>query len=149
MASHPEIDRSQLFERLARGHAERLVVLTPNRRLAQALEGEFDRAQIAAGLATWEAPDVLPFDAFVERCYEEALYAPGGIDLPSLLTPEQERLLWEEAVASGEWAGKVLSKGTTAALAADAWALANEWRIESALEVWPGNEDSEAFAAWR
>ena len=53
MASHPLIDRSQLFERLARGHAERVVVLTPNRRLSQALEAEFDRRQVAAGLASW------------------------------------------------------------------------------------------------
>ena len=149
MASRNAIDRSKLFTRLARGHVERIVVLTPNRRLAQALEGEFDRAQLATGLASWEAPDILPFDTFVERCYEEALYAPGGSDLPTLMSPEQERLLWEDAVATGDWVGKILSKGATAALAAEAWALANEWRIESALDVWPGNEDSEAFAAWR
>src|SRR5688572_7388054 len=149
MPSHPVIPRPQLFERLALGHAERITVLTPNRRLAQAIEAEFDRVQVAKGLASWEAPDILPFDTFVERCYEEALYAPGGAELPALLSPEQERLLWEEAVASGDWAGKILSKGATAALAADAWMLANEWRIESALDVWPGNEESDAFAAWR
>jgi probable DNA repair protein len=149
MSQGMRISRSQLFERLARGHAERVTVLTPNRRLAQALEAEFDRAQLARGLASWEAPDILPYASFVERAYEEAMYAPGGVDLPALLTPEQERLLWEEAVGAGEWGGKVLSKAATAALAADAWALAHDWRIESALDVWPGNEDSEAFAAWR
>src|SRR5688572_17956148 len=105
MSSRNEIDHAQLFERLARGHAERLVVLTPNRRLAQALEAQFDREQLARGLASWDAPDIVPFDTFVARCYEEALYAPGGTDLPALLAPEQERLLWEEAVASGDWAG--------------------------------------------
>src|SRR5687767_4814847 len=149
MASRTDITRAELFTRLARGHGERIVVLTPNRRLAQALEADFDRSCLSRGLASWEAPDILPFPAFLVRAYEEALYAPGGVDLPALVSPEQERLLWEEAVGTAGWAGKILSKGATAALAADAWALAHEWRIDSALDVWPGNEDSEAFAAWR
>lgn len=149
MASRTEITRAELFARLARGHGERVTVLTPNRRLAQAVEGEFDRTCVARGLGSWEAPDILPFPAFLARAYEEALYAPGGVDLPALVSPEQERLMWEEAVGTAGWAGKILSKAATAALAADAWALAHEWRIESALDVWPGNEDGEAFAAWR
>lgn len=149
MSPARRIARPQLFERLARGHCARITVLTPNRRLAQALEAEFDRAQLARGLASWEAPDILPLPAFVDRAYEDALYAPGGGDLPALLSQAQEQLLWEEAVGAGDWGDKVLSKGATAALAAEAWNLAHEWRIESALDVWPGNEDSEAFAAWR
>lgn len=149
MVSRTQIDRSALFERLARGHGERLVVLTPNRRLAQALEAEFDRGQLARGLRSWEAPDIVHFQAFIERQYEEAIFAPGGADLPALLSPAQEQLLWEEAVAAGDWSARVLSRAATAALAAEAWSLAHEWRIESALDVWPGNEDSEAFAAWR
>ena len=147
MASHPLIDRSQLFERLARGHGERVVVLTPNRRLSQALEAEFDRRQVAAGLPSWEAPDIVPYDTWLERCYEEAVYSPGGAELPALLTPAQEQVLWEDAVRASRWS--VLSPAATAALAAEAWTLAHDWRLENALDVWPGNEDSEAFAAWR
>ncbi|HEX5128795.1 MAG TPA: hypothetical protein VFV90_03560, partial [Usitatibacter sp.] len=143
------IDRASLFERLARGHDERVVVLTPNRRLAQSLEADFDRMQLARGLASWEAPDIVPFATFVERAYEEAIFTPGGSELPALLSVAQEQLLWEEAVGAGEWSSKVLSRAATAALAAEAWSLAHDWRIESALDVWPGNEDSEAFAAWR
>jgi ATP-dependent helicase/nuclease subunit B len=143
------IDRSTLFQRLARGHEARVTVLTPNRRLAQALEAEFDRDRLGHGLASWEAPDIVPFPTFVERAYEEALFTAGGADLPALLSSAQEQLLWEEAVAAGEWSARVLSRAATAGLAAEAWSLAHEWRIESALDVWPGNEDSEAFAAWR
>jgi hypothetical protein len=149
MTTHPEIARAELFERLGRGHVERIVVLTPNHRLAQALEAEFDRAQGARGLPSWEAPDILHFSAFVERAYEEALYGSEGGELPALLTPAAEQILWEEAVRAGEWHAKVLSAPATAALAADGWSLAHEWGIDSALAVWPGNEDSEAFAAWR
>ena len=67
MASRTEITRAELFVRLARGHVERIVVLTPNRRLAQALEAEFDRTCLARGLGSWEAPDILPFPAFLVR----------------------------------------------------------------------------------
>jgi len=85
MDSRTTIDRSQLFKRLSQDPAAGLVVLTPNRRLAQAFEAEYDRMQLGRGLESWDAPDILPFDTFVERCYEEALYAPGGAGLPALL----------------------------------------------------------------
>src|SRR5256885_12575357 len=59
----------ELFQRLAEGHAARITVVTPNRRLAQALTAEFDAFQIGKGLTVWEAPDILPFGAFVERLW--------------------------------------------------------------------------------
>jgi hypothetical protein len=75
------IARDALFERLARGHAGRLAVLTPNRRLASALARDFDDSRAAAGLAAWESADILPWASFVERLWDEALteglwYAP-------------------------------------------------------------------------
>ena len=69
----PRLAKSELLERLAEGHAARITVLTPNRRLAQALAREFDQAQVARGLATWETADILSFGAFVERLWEDAL----------------------------------------------------------------------------
>ena len=114
-----EIDRSALFERLARGHAERIVVVTPNRRLAQALEAEFDRRQLARGLKSWEAPDILPFGAFVQRLYEDGLYSDLSAELPMLLTPAQEEEIWRQ----------VVTVESAAADCRDAWNLANAWRI--------------------
>jgi probable DNA repair protein len=137
-----------LFQRLSEGHAARITALAPNQRLAQALQAGFDRFQLAAGRASWEAPDILPFAAFVERCHEEALYADGADGLPTLLTPAQSQLLWEEALRASRWHDRVLSLPATAALAADAWQTAHAWRIEGALEAAHGNEDAQAFAAW-
>src|SRR5438552_2434659 len=56
----------ELFQRLAEGHAARITVVTPNRRLAQALTAEFDAFQIGKGLTVWEAPDFLRHFEFVE-----------------------------------------------------------------------------------
>jgi probable DNA repair protein len=139
---------SGLYQRLSDGHAARITVLAPNPRLVQALQAGFDRSQLAAGRTSWEAPDILPFAAFVERCHEEALYADGADGLPTLLSPAQSQLLWEEALRASRWHDRVLSLAATAALAADAWETAHAWRIEGALEAAHGNEDAQAFAAW-
>ena len=124
-----------LFARLAAG----ATVLTPNRRLAQALLREFDDFQVAQGLRVWQAPDILPFGAFAGRLYEDALYS-GAADLKPLLAPAQEEQLWRQVVAG---AG-LLAVDAAAAQCRDAWILANAWRIRPG----EGSEDTRAFRDW-
>ncbi len=142
-----DIDRTGLFECFRQGHGARLTVVTPNQRLAQALLRDFDRQQLAAGLTAWEAPDVLPWNAFLERAHEEAGYLVGPAP-PVLLSAAEEQLLWEEALRASPWRDQLLSLPATAALAGEAWKIAHAWRIEGALAAWPGSEDAEAFVAW-
>src|SRR5512146_3503476 len=92
------LSRQELFERLARGLAAKLTVVTPNRRLAQELAREFDQGQAEKGLAVWESADILPFSAFVERLYEDALYSELAPGLPLALSEAQELELWEAAI---------------------------------------------------
>src|SRR4051794_18457122 len=134
------LDHSQLFARLAEGHAARLTIVTPNQRLAQRLTLEFDDYQLARGLTSWEAPDILPFGAFVERLWEAALYSDLGEKLPLLLTPAQEQHLWERIL---EKSG-LLVVPQAAAQCREAWKLMHAWRIP----MQPGNEDVQAFAGW-
>ena len=129
-----------LFVRLAEGHAAGITVVTPNRRLAQALNLEFDSHQIGRGLNSWEAPDILPFGAFVERLYEDALYSDLGAKLPLLLTPAQEQRLWEEVLADSG----LLAVPQAAAQCREAWMLLHQWRIGAGQ----GNEDARAFSEW-
>jgi probable DNA repair protein len=140
----PTIDRAALIARLAEGRAAGVTVVTPNRRLAQALAREFDERQAAQGLAAWETADILPVGAFVERCYEEARYSEDAAALPQLLAPAQARAIWESVLEGSA----LLAPAQTAADCADAWRLAHAWRIEGALERFPGNEDTRAFAGW-
>jgi len=144
----PGITRAALVERLLRGHAERLTVLTPNRRLADWLVAQADAIHVAAGQASWEAPDVLAFPDFVRRCYDEAARAEGGADLPVVLEDPASRLLWEDAIRASRWGRELVSLPSTAALAAEAWALAHGWRIEGALRGEARGEDAEAFIEW-
>jgi probable DNA repair protein len=133
------LSQADLFARLAEGHAARITVVTPNRRLAQTMTSKFDAFQIGKGLAVWEAPDILPFGAFVERLWEDALYSPGET-LPLLLTGAQEQAIWEELLADSN----LLSIAQTAAQCREAWRLAHAWRIAPG----GGGEDAQAFREW-
>src|SRR5690242_15404651 len=98
-AEFPVLKRSVLFERLAQGSSAGVTVVTPNQRLSQALVLEFDAFQIGKGLSVWEAPDILPFGAFVRRLYEDGLYA----DLPAALCRDAWNLanLWRIRPGAG------------------------------------------------
>lgn len=146
--SAPTLTLEELFTRLAEGRAAGVTVVTPNARLARELAREFDARQAAAGRERWESADILPLGAFVERTWEQALYERGGSILPMLLTPAQERELWQEAIGASRWAGALLDVARTAARAMDAWRLAHAWRIVPEEAESAGTEDTRAFAAW-
>src|SRR5258706_6910833 len=143
MSAGPElqvIEKSALLERLARGRSAGVTVVTPNKRLSQALMLEFDAFQIRKALSVWEAPDILPFGAFVQRLYEEGLTADLSAELPMLLTPAQEEELWKQVVGGS----RLLAVEGAAAKCRDALNLANLSRIR------PGARDhgNQAFAPW-
>ena len=146
--SGPVVSKQELFERLAAGLAAQIAVVTPNRRLAQALAREFDPAQADKGLAVWESADILPFSAFVERLYEDALTSELAPELPLLLSEAQEIELWEQAIRASPWGAELLDPSRAATQAMHAWRLAHGWRIAGALASFPGNEDAAAFARW-
>jgi ATP-dependent helicase/nuclease subunit B len=139
-AAPPILKKGELFERLAQGRSGSVTVVTPNRRLSQGLVLEFDAFQIGKALSVWEAPDILPFGAFVQRLYEDALYADLSAELPMLLSPAQEEEVWRQVVGGSG----LLAVGGAAAKCRDAWNLANLWRIRPGA----GNQDTEAFSAW-
>jgi len=142
------ISRQDLFTRLAQGHAAGITVVTPNHRLSRALRADFDAHQTAAGKTVWEDADILPLDAFVARCYEDALYAEGGDKLPLLLSEAQERALWEEAIRDSAWADALLNVPKTADDARRAWKTAQDWGIAGGLEKFAASEDARAFRDW-
>ena len=144
----PALTKDELFARLAAGRAGQVTVVTPNRRLAQSLLAEFDQQQGAAGRTVWESADILPYSAFVERLYDDALYSEAGAGLPLLLTPDQAQSLWEEVVRRSPVGGSLLAVPETAARAAEAWELAHAWRLLDELGRAPLDDDSAAFADW-
>ena len=151
MPASPEfsvLSKAKLLARLADGLTAGVTVVTPNRRLAQELVREFDADRVAGGLQAWEASDILPFGSFVERLWESAVYSELGADTPLLLSPAQEQALWEEIIGASPWGAQLLTPTRASEQCRDAWRLAHAWRIEGALEKFPGNDDARAFADW-
>lgn len=134
------ISKSALFEALARGPAADVAVVTPNRRLAAALTSEFDAYQAKRGVSVWEAPDIVPLGALVERLWEEGLYSAHAPGLASLLAPAQEQQLWESILRDSG----LLIVPQAAAQCRDAWRLAHAWRIK----LRGGTDDAAAFSRW-
>ena len=143
----PPLGKDGLFSLLAQGHAARVTVVTPNRRLAQWLQREFDQSQLGRGLAAWETADILPFGAFVERLWEDALYSEVAGSVPLLLTPAQEQVAWEESIRGTKLADALLSAPAAAAQCREAWQLAQAWRLDLRGAGAP-NEDARAFLEW-
>src|ERR1051326_682168 len=138
------LPRADLFARLAEGHAARVTVVTPNKRLSQALMADFDAYQIKKKLSVWEAPDILPFPAFVQRLYEDGLYSDLSAELPMLLAPAQEEELWRQVVSGSGLLAVGGNAAATAANCRDAWQRANLWRVRPGA----GNQVTEAFSGW-
>lgn len=146
--AYAALSKARLFERLAQGLDGGVTVVTPNLRLAQALAREFDTAQAAQGRSAWESADILPYSAFVQRCFEDALYSVSAAALPVPLTPTQELTLWEDIIRRSAAGDALLALPETAALAADAWKTAHAWRLLDSLRSGQLNEDAAAFRDW-
>jgi ATP-dependent helicase/nuclease subunit B len=144
----PGLDIDALFQRVSGDAGARITVLTPNRRLAAEFIRRHDASCLAAGESAWSAPDVLPFGAFVQRLYEDALYSGLGVELPLLLEAAQEQCLWEDIVAKSEAGATLLSPSGTAAACAQAWSLAHGWRLIERMRMVPLDADARAFLGW-
>ncbi|MFO1305699.1 MAG: PD-(D/E)XK nuclease family protein [Burkholderiales bacterium] len=114
-----------------------ITVVTPNNRLARALIARHDAARMRAHARTWPAARAIPWSAWVETLWREALEAEAA--------PADLRLR-SDAEAHHVWVGIVrdaLSEGLADARAAadgaeEAWTLMHAW-----------GAGGESFRAWR
>ena len=76
MIERQTISLAEVFDALDRG----VTVVTGNKRLASVTRQVFEQAAIDKGLEVWLTPDVLPWTAWLQRVWEEAVVsgaAPG------------------------------------------------------------------------
>ncbi|MEO8847357.1 MAG: PD-(D/E)XK nuclease family protein [Casimicrobiaceae bacterium] len=124
------------------------VVVTPNNRLARHLADDFDRAQLAAARTTWPTPIALPWNAWLNTLWIDALSA-GTWETPfTLLNTQQAARLWERAVDAD--ALQLLDTRGAAERAASAWATFRAYAEpqESPQQFSGGGDDAAAFARW-
>jgi probable DNA repair protein len=135
----------QGFERAVAAAAAGATVLTANTRSARAIHaavGERLRKQSAV----WLSPDVLPFGAFLERLFSDAVVA-GAITLQALRR-EQELQLWRQIIERSPAGLHMLLPDAAAALAAEAFRTAIEHGIRLDSPQMSASSDTRAFSGW-
>ncbi|MGD8532578.1 MAG: hypothetical protein PVG80_04455, partial [Gammaproteobacteria bacterium] len=109
----------------------KVTVVTSTRRLARALVRTFDEEQIAAGRQAWEALDILPWDAWVDRSWRR-LREGARWEECQALSDEQEAVLWELAAReSGPVLDRLLMPAQIAREALRAWRLVENYGVPS------------------
>lgn len=141
------ITRTELLDLLAQPPVGAVSVITPNQRLALALQQEFAESRSAQGLALWESADILSWSAFIERGADEARYSDAS-PMPLLLSAAQAQALWEHIVRGTPAGEALLAVADAARLAHEAWQLTRRWRLEPQLRAAALNLDGQAFREW-
>lgn len=129
-------------------------LLTPNQRLARRLRSEWDRRQVEAGERAWESLPAQPLEAFLlarwEQAQREGLLAPR-----TLLTRQQELLLWQDAIEqhTRDGGGPVLLRPSGAAeQASEARDLLLRYQLDPGTarntQLFGLEADCSAFLAW-
>ena len=142
----PPIDFEALNGDITAGR--RVVIVTPNRRLAAYLTNQFDAAQHRAGRRAWQCADILPLDTFLERSFRTLCSRATGCSLPMLLTASQSQFHWEELVRKSDADAELLNVPQAAHQAFAAWQLAHAWRLLPAMRAAAMHEDAKLFLSW-
>ena len=145
--SFQTVSHDEVFARLTQSPGGRVCVITPNHRLAQALQREFGEQQLLRGELLWESADILPWSGFLERACQDARYA--DVDpLPLAIGTAESQALWENLLRNSATGEGLLAVADAARQAYDAWQLTVRWRLTPHLSNATLNEDSKAFLEW-
>ena len=132
----------RLDDHIKRGHT----VVCANARLAHHFRHLYAREQLRRGRRAWEAPDILPYRAWLRRCWNVCLERNGGAGL--LLGGEQESALWQQVVEDSRYRDNLLQVSSVAEQAAGAWQRLKQYQVPVFPEDVYLNEDVYAFKSW-
>jgi ATP-dependent helicase/nuclease subunit B len=136
-----------MHEEIFRALENGATVITASRRLARVLTREFHGIETARGHRVWARPDILPFEASLDRAWRDWLWRGANGDAPVLLNAAQEQALWQRIIGESPEGASLLQVPETARQAAQTWQLLAAYRlaVDGSFEA---SEDSAAFAAW-
>jgi len=131
-----------IFEALGRG----ATVVTGSNRLARHVKWRFDRQCHGQGSSAWTSADVIPWQSWLERLWEDSFLHQGLAGQYDLLSDYQARLLWRDCIGVDDL---VLNRHATARLAAQAWQLCGEWQISlDEIQQTAASADAAAFCSY-
>ncbi|WP_172649500.1 PD-(D/E)XK nuclease family protein [Thiolapillus brandeum] len=133
------MERRELMDHMARG----ALVLTGNARLSRSLLAEYENSKMAEGAAAWATPSVLPWQSWLQQCWEETVLASPG-ELPQVLDDAQARWLWKQVLDRDPQAG-LLSHNALIRQLQKSWRLLHDWCLDPDQEDFGQSADSAAF----
>lgn len=115
----------------------------PSRTLAAIALQQLSNEKVAAGVETWERPEVLSVSGWLTSCWHAARLS--RFDIPALLSASQERELWQSLFE--ELHPELFDPAGAARLAMKAAGAIAEWQVPLEGEAWERSKDSESFQA--
>lgn len=132
----------EVFDALDRG----ATLITGNNRLAGAIRQAFEQAAMNKGLEVWPTPHLLPWTAWLQSTWEEAVVSGALPDL--LLTSQQEQRIWEDIITQTVADQPLQQLTGTVRRAQEAWQLVQSWQLALDAAAFNYNNDSTAFWQW-
>lgn len=126
-------------EHIERGHT----IVCANVRLVHHFSHRYAREQLRQGRRAWETPDILPWQAWLRRCRDSR-----GEHHDTLLTTEQENMLWQQIIEASDYKNSLLQISSVAGQAAAAWQVLKQYKVPIFPDGMFLNEDTSAFRAW-
>jgi len=133
---------AEIYRNLLESMEQGALVLTANRRLFRYLRDLYDEGMLHRGRSAWPPPQLLSYEAWLQRCLAEL-----G-EQWRLITPLQLQYLWEQQIDQASRAAglDLLQVPRTAERAIQAYRLLNEYELE--LEPLDLTEDQDVFRKW-
>ncbi len=123
------------------------LIVTASRRQSRFIREQYQNHQAAQSKKVWHSLQVMPWSAFLNKCWSYCQSMNLEPSLPIRLSVGQSRYLWGQIVESSQAAQDLLNKKQTVNLSYDGWRNLCQWQIDE-FDFLPGDEDQSAFAAW-
>jgi ATP-dependent helicase/nuclease subunit B len=132
----------EIAEALERG----ATVVTGNQRAARALLRGLDQRNKERGLASWAAPSVMAWDAWMTALWQGLLIEGHAAQM--LLNRTQEHVVWRTILEADEELASLRTVDSLAEMVADAWRLVCRYEGQRRLRGSDGSADTRAFQRW-
>ncbi len=125
------------------------LTLTATARQARYLRDRWGDEQLQKGVAVWETPPIFSIQAWLQQQWTEQLQR--GTELPHLLTPEQERIIWQQTIPQESLDdGSFLRQGELVEHAISANRIFHQWREDGHSLVKGSHlQELELFQQWQ
>ncbi len=123
-------------------------VLTASAEQARAIHTAWGITQRNQGRRSWPTPDVLSVQAWVMRCWSQAIAIDEAGALPQILSATQDFALWERVVLADASTMNLLQPFGAVRAARRAWQRVHDWNIHLPDERESATDESATFARW-